>query len=733
MKGRTDPLTRKGKKAGQNETCAEAFPQAIIDMQSPLFQSRAILAVASTLEEGTILNASDAFLTTLGYSRQEVVGKTSSQLNLWLNPMDRIQAVYQGLRDGHLNSFESRIRAKNGDIREVVFSSDVYLTEKKPYIVTVMIDVTQRKKTEGERVRHQQWLEKEFIERTWALRQANEQVMAGLFDRIKTVEALGLSEVRFRDLVESLNEVIYELRVDGTFSYCSPIVENLLQYQAPEFLGHSFIQFIHADDQSWVKERFRAHLLGKDGTLDCRLLAKDGTVKWVRNSSRLIYKDGVPVGVRGVLMDITPQKRIELAINEMIAAGAARSSEEFFASIVTSLSAVLEADCVLIGKLCANQESIRTLAFSRDGRLAENIEYSLEGSPCENVINGTPCIYPRHVAQSFPKNVLLKELKAEGYAGLRLSDRKGNPLGLIVTLFRRPLTEPEFITRILQLFCSRVAGEMERREIEKQEERHRQQLMRSEHLVALGMWVAGVAHEINNPNHFIMTNASLIADAWNDAQPVFEQYVAENGKFLMGGLEYPTQKETLTSFSRGIIEGARRIERLVTELKAFARDEKSGFIEWVDMNAVAESALTLTANLTRLATAHVITQYRPNLPRVQGCFQRLEQVLINLIQNACQALTNNHQAIRVVTDYDSATGLVICRIHDEGRGIAPEHRVRVFEPFFTTRRDQGGLGLGLSISARIIEDHGGALSLSSELNQGTFITIALPACNKEPL
>ena len=103
---------------------------------------------------------------------------------------------------------------------------------------------------------------------------------------------------------------------------------------------------------------------------------------------------------------------------------------------------------------------------------------------------------------------------------------------------------------------------------------------------------------------------------------------------------------------------------------------------------------------------------------------------MNLILNACQALPDSGRGIELVTWHDAFNGMVVLRLRDEGTGIAPEHLSRLTDPFFTTKQDQGGTGLGLSVSAGIVKEHGGNLEFRSDGN-GTIVTLTLPACDKE--
>jgi len=111
---------------------------------------------------------------------------------------------------------------------------------------------------------------------------------------------------------------------------------------------------------------------------------------------------------------------------------------------------------------------------------------------------------------------------------------------------------------------------------------------------------------------------------------------------------------------------------------------------------------------------------------LKGNFHRLEQVIINLIQNACQALPDIRRGISLSISYNEKTSSISVKVQDEGVGIPLEVLPHITDPFFTTKSDSGGIGLGLSISSRIVKEHGGTLVFNSELGKGTIAEITLP-------
>jgi len=240
-----------------------------------------------------------------------------------------------------------------------------------------------------------------------------------------------------------------------------------------------------------------------------------------------------------------------------------------------------------------------------------------------------------------------------------------------------------------------------------------------------------VAHEINNPNNFIMLNTPILLEAWENARPILEEYYEKNGDFLLGGMTYSQMRENIPILLSGVLDGSTRIKQIVDDLKHFVRQDSPDLTQSVDLNAVLKSALSLVSNLITKSTNHFSIDYGENIPSITGNFQRLEQVVINLIQNACQALPDPHRGISVSTSYRPETGTILITIRDEGIGIPPESLPHVTDPFFTTKQGFGGIGLGLSISSRIVEEHGGKMTFTSEPGKGTTVEVLLPVNRRE--
>lgn len=257
-----------------------------------------------------------------------------------------------------------------------------------------------------------------------------------------------------------------------------------------------------------------------------------------------------------------------------------------------------------------------------------------------------------------------------------------------------------------------------------------QQLIQADKLACLGVLVSGVAHEINNPNGMILLSVPRLMESYEDVVPILEEHFDEHGDFMMGPLEYSRMREEMPIIFSEMLGGANRIKRIVDDLKDFARREDSELSERVDLNMVVETSLRLVSTSIKTATEHFRVEYGESLPRFQGNSQRIEQIVVNLILNACQALPGREKGIIVKTSQDAAAGSLLLAVQDEGTGIAAENLARLTDPFFTTKRESGGTGLGLSVSAGIAEAHGGSLAFASDPGMGSTVTLTLPAIEK---
>jgi len=254
------------------------------------------------------------------------------------------------------------------------------------------------------------------------------------------------------------------------------------------------------------------------------------------------------------------------------------------------------------------------------------------------------------------------------------------------------------------------------------------QLLHADKMSSLGVLASGVAHEINNPCGILTLNFPLLYEVFEQSDEIFEFYHEHHGDFRLAGLDYDRLKTVLPETLTDMHNASRRIKAIVDDLTHFISKEDSSieFSPRLDLNQLVQTTVRLMSKTIEKSTHHFDSYYDPSLPTFEGNGQRIEQVIVNLLLNACQALSQPSQSIMLKTRYDKAQQAIIFTIADTGVGIEPDNLSRITDPFYTSKRSQGGTGLGLSVSAGIVREHQGKLEFKSTLAQGTQISLTLP-------
>jgi len=511
----------------------------------------------------------------------QFINRTAQGINakeaIGMNHLDYIEPAYhtviletleQVFQTGKPGSYSHKARGLNGGISW--YESQIGPLESDGKVVAAIMiatDITERKEVEDALLRAHEETERQVRERTAELLQANEALQKEIGERKRVEASLLESEQRFRSLVESTSDMVWELDLKGVYIYASPKAKDLLGYEADEIIGKSPFDFMSAEESK-------------------------------RASSFLI----------------------ELCV-------AKRPFSGFISTVI-----------------------------HKDGR--------------------------RIIVET---------------SGVPILDSGGDIVG-----FRgidRDITE-------------RV--------------RSQEHMFQAAKMVSLGTLVSGVAHEINNPITSIMLNGPILQKIWMDTSPILDEYCKEHEDIRVAGISYSQLSERVPILLSDIIEGTKRIKRIVDELKNFARQGPSTLTDDVDINKAVKKAVRFVSNLIKKTTRHFSVDYAANLPGIKGNTQHIEQVAINLIINACEALPDNEHSIQVSTEYDHKSDSVAIKVLDQGEGMFPEVLERVGDPFFTTKRDGGGTGLGLAISTRIIKDHGGKIEFDSAPGEGTTVIATFP-------
>jgi len=500
---------------------------------------------------------------------------------------------------------------------------------------------------------------------------------------------------------DSLEQGYFEVDLTGNLTFFNDAFVKWSGYSKKELMGMNNRQYMDEETAKKVYQVFNeVYLTGKPANpIDWEIVLKDGSRRWIETSVSFIRDSkGQPIGFRGIARDVTERKQVEVAFRE---------SGEKYRTILNNIEeGYYEVD--LTGNVIFFNDSLcKVIGYSKEELMGMNNRQLMTDEMARRVYQTFNEIYRTGIpAKEFDWELIRKD-GTKRFIEVSISlmcDSRGQPIGFYG--IARDITE--------------------RKQAEEQAKLHQQQLMQASKMVALGTLVSSVAHEINNPNNFIMLNAPLLKEAWQHVLPILHEYYEKNKDFMIGGMRYTEMRDRIPRLFSGITDGSKRIKQIVEDLRDFVRRDASDMNQSIDVNAVLRSAISLLSNVIAKSTSHFSVKYGEKIPSLRGNFHRLEQVIINLIQNACQALPDIRRGLSLSTSYNEKMHSIVVEVQDEGIGIPPEVLPHITDPFFTTKSDSGGIGLGLSISSKIVKEHGGTLTFTSEPGKGTTTEIILP-------
>lgn len=261
----------------------------------------------------------------------------------------------------------------------------------------------------------------------------------------------------------------------------------------------------------------------------------------------------------------------------------------------------------------------------------------------------------------------------------------------------------------------------------------RDQMQQADRLASIGQLAAGVAHEINNPIGYVLSNFVTLGnylkclfemlEAYEQAEPgLADSAMAIKLARLRARIELDYLKQDIPMLMEESKEGLARVRKIVQDLKDFSRVDTRQEWVWASLHQGIDSTLNIVANEIKYR-AEVRREYG-NLPDIECLPSELNQVFLNLLVNAAHAVGPERGLI--VVRSGGATDKVWIEVEDNGAGIAPEHLARVFDPFFTTKPVGRGTGLGLSLAYGIVQKHHGRIDVRSEPGRGSCFRVTLP-------
>jgi len=443
-----------------------------------------------------------------------------------------------------------------------------------------------------------------------------------------------------------------------------------------------------------------------------------------------VIKSGVDEALF-MVRDISDRKHAEFALQALIEGTAHVTGQDFFPSLVRHIAAVLQVDYAIVSEL--QETELHTLAWWAKGAPQPADHFIVVGTPCERSINSGIYYCEANAQWYFPMDADLTSVKMECYLGVTLQNARGVPIGILCVLHRHPLPNPDHARKLLQVFAARAAAELERQRATLSLQRLNQQLETrvQERTEALQRSNAELARATRLKDEFLANMSHELRTPLNAILGLTE--ALQEGIF--GDLK-EAQARTLNT----IETSGQHLLALINDILDVAKIE-AGKVELhrqgVDVADLCYSSCKFVAQEAIQKNIQIDTQLAPDLPPLMLDERRMRQVLINLLSNAVK-FTPAGGKVTITTGWSPTQAEVIpshqreiyIAVADTGIGIAPEKLSRLFQPFVqidsALNRRYKGTGLGLALVKRIIELHGGQVSVTSQPEQGSCFTLALP-------
>ncbi len=521
-------------------------------------------------------------------------------------------------------------------------------------------------------------------------------VTRDISERKEMEEALRKSQQRYHRLYNNAFVGLYRTRVfDGKIVEANRKMAILFGYDDVESMKADFKASEHYLDPGTREQLLTMlHKNGKVENFEARLIRKDGSVFWANYSAILDPESG---HIEGVMTDISEQK---IAQDRLI------KSKEKHQSILDGISDPL----IMLNK----DMTVNTL------NIAAKDYYKVDDF--KNVV-GEPCF--------------------EGFMG-RQSKCKGCELpsavlsGKKVTIERKGVLCPERDEQVIVYPVkgkeSVVQGAVVRITDTTEWNLMQKQLIHSEKMTSLGFLISGIAHEINNPNNFITFNIPILRDYLKRLMPIFDDYARDKHGYKLFGMSYPEFREDLFKLLENIEHGSNRINATVSTLREFSRKGEKTKHDLVDIKSVIEKAVSMTGSKIKRLVKSFEVNVPEGLPEIYTDPEAIEQILINLLINAAQAVDKVDSRIRLdVANGDGGQGCLSIEVKDNGAGMDENSVKKIFEPFYTSKPPGEGTGLGLAICRNLVEGIKGRIEVESEPGIGSTFRVILPMLKKYSL
>lgn len=621
--------------------------------------------------EGNITYANATLGRLLGFENPEdVCGTNVSEYYLKGDLPIIVNEVMPGVISGSPQMLEIPLLAKDGTVTACIQSVFVVREEEgKPlYLANVITDITERKKAEDELRKHRDHLEEMVYERTRELEKSNKELEQEIAERKQAESALQESETRYRTLSEAAFEGI-AITEEGVLVDANEAFADIYHCSLDELKGREIIELVAPDDRGLIREKMRS---GCEDAYEHRGIRKDGSIIDLEVHGRIVVRGGRKMRLTAI-RDVTERKRGEEAL---------RKSEEKYRVLVESAG-----------------QPIFTVRREGIFEFMNNASASALGGKPEDFIGKTMWdLFPPEVAD-LQMGVISKAIDSGRFS---TSESESMVQGRKRWYFARiqPLREADgTFSRALVI----LADTTDRKEAEDEARRHRSELAHVWRVNTMGEMASGLAHELNQPLCAILNYANFCLRIMKTRTDITEE---------------------ITESIEQVASQADRAGQIIKRIRSLIAKRKPQ-TSAVDINHIVKEVVELERAEADNMEITVRTKLGKRLPHVLADSVEIEEVILNLVRNAFDAMTDptvGRREVAITTRKRKGNMVEVC-VKDTGKGFASLGQ-QIFDSFFTTKPD--GLGIGLSISRTIVELHGGKLWAEENSDCGASFKFTLP-------
>jgi len=434
---------------------------------------------------------------------------------------------------------------------------------------------------------------------------------------------------------------------------------------------------------------------------------------------------------------------LESYIKDIIRSVSSTFGDEFFSAITLQLDKAIKSDYTFIARLDKEYHVSSTVALVANGQLVENIEYSLTNSPCKDVSDDSVCIYTKSVIEAFPQEQLLIDMKIEGYLGMPLHDSIGKVMGLVVGLYEKEISDEKLALTLFQLFSGRIAAEFDRLDKENQlkklnslldskvkERTHelelalnnlhstQDKLVEIEKMAALGDLVSGVAHEVNTPLGICVTSISAMEETVEHLKKGLESQQLTKEQLTR-------DLELLSEYQNIIARSINKAVELIRSFKSVAVEQHSDIEVEINLAEHVHNVIRTVRTMFKGKNYTINLDIDENL-RLVTFPSAWNQILTNFLMNSHFHGFEGRQDGTINIFFSAQNNNLILKYCDDGKGIDDTVKAKIFDPFVTTKRGQGGSGLGLNIVFNLINAKLGGVIKLLDQEQGCCFEVIVP-------